>query len=114
MKIDNYEFGKIVINGKEYSNDVIIFPDHVKGDWWRDEGHVFSVKDLEEAFNAEPEILILGIGHDGMVNVKDEVMEHCNKKNIQTVVEKTGKAVETFNKLSGEDKKVVAALHLTC
>lgn len=112
MKINSYEFGKIEVNNKKYTNDVIIFPDKIKSDWWRDEGHVFSIKCLKEALDYKPNILILGIGHDGMVKVEDEIKEYCNKQNIKLIIENTSKAVEIFNKYT--NKKVVAALHLTC
>jgi hypothetical protein len=38
-KIESYRFGEIVIDGRRYSNDVIIYPDRVDGKWWREEGH---------------------------------------------------------------------------
>lgn len=33
MKIDHYSFGKIIINGKTYPSDVIIYPDSVDSSW---------------------------------------------------------------------------------
>jgi len=36
--IDGYSFGRIVVEGKEYTSDLIIYPDHIQGDWWREEG----------------------------------------------------------------------------
>ena len=47
-KIDSYHFGQIIINGKKYTSDVIIFPDRVQGDWWRNESHELSLKDIAE------------------------------------------------------------------
>jgi hypothetical protein len=32
-KIDSYEFGRIVIDGREYRADVIILPERVVADW---------------------------------------------------------------------------------
>jgi hypothetical protein len=34
MHIDSYDFGHIVIDGVSYSQDVLIWPGHVKKDWW--------------------------------------------------------------------------------
>jgi hypothetical protein len=31
--VDSYQFGQVVINGKKYTSDVIIFPDRVKKNW---------------------------------------------------------------------------------
>ena len=32
--IESYDFGIIVFNGKRYIDDVLIFPDRLKGNWW--------------------------------------------------------------------------------
>jgi len=48
MKIDQYAFGKIVIDGKTYTSDVIIYPEKVDASWWRKEGHRLQPADLEK------------------------------------------------------------------
>lgn len=35
--INSYDFGRIVVDGKAYTSDVIIFPDRVNSYWWRKE-----------------------------------------------------------------------------
>ncbi len=46
--IDSYHFGQIVVNGKNYSSDVVIFPDRVRDNWWRKTGHQLCVEDIAE------------------------------------------------------------------
>lgn len=62
--IDSYEFGTIVIRGKRYRSDIIIFPESVLDGWWRREGHSLHIEDLKEILNGEPqpEMLIVGTG----------------------------------------------------
>ena len=48
--IDSYSFGEIVINGKRYTSDVIIFSDSVDDNWWRKSGHLLHKDDLKEGF----------------------------------------------------------------
>jgi len=36
--IESYDFGRIVVNGRKFGSDLIIFPDRVNGGWWRKEG----------------------------------------------------------------------------
>lgn len=48
MTVDGYSFGEISIDGKPYTKDVIIWPDHVKCPWWRAEGHNLTADDLSE------------------------------------------------------------------
>lgn len=111
--IDSYEFGTIVIDGMQYSSDLIIFPDHVKENWWRRSGHNVLVEDLEEAIAAKPEIIIIGTGKYGKARVPEKTRRHMESLGLRLIVEGTDRAVSTFNKLS-QAKRVVAALHLTC
>ena len=114
--IDSYKFGSIVIDGKEYTNDAIIFPDKVLDGWWRKEGHCLNFKDLHEIFNVEPQlqVLVVGTGYFGLMRVSDEVKEVLKTKKINLVAQRTKKACNTFNELLGSKRRVVAAFHLTC
>lgn len=111
--IESYSFGRIVINGREYTSDVIVFPSRVKDDWWRQEGHRLSVEDLELVVKEKPEVVVVGTGYMGLMKVLPETRKHLESNEIGLIAEKTRKACETYNKLA-ESKKVIAALHLTC
>ncbi len=113
MKIDDYKFGRIVIDGKAYDNDVIIHPDGVEGGWWRQSGHNLVPEDLAGVISRGPSLLIIGTGHNGRMNVSKETIEHLTAHGIETKVGKTTEAVKLFNELSQKDN-VAAALHLTC
>lgn len=113
MKITHYSFGRIEINGKTYTSDVIIFPDRVDESWWRKEGHFLQIDDLSDAVKEKPEIIIIGTGYYGVMKISDEALSFLTSKNIIVHVEKTDKAVELFNKIRS-GKKVIALLHLTC
>jgi hypothetical protein len=56
--IESYDFGIIVINGKRYIDDVLIFPDRLKGNWWQKEGHKRASKDLQKVLKAESKALL--------------------------------------------------------
>jgi hypothetical protein len=111
--IDSYNFGQIVINGKKYTSDVIIFPDGVQGDWWRDESHELNLRDISGVIEENPEILLVGTGAPGMMRVLPEVEREAGARNIQLIVQPTAEACEIYNQLS-PTQRVVAALHLTC
>lgn len=113
MKIEHYSFGRIIINGRTYTSDVIIYNDRVDSSWWRREGHCLQVADLTDVINAQPGILVIGAGYSGAMAVSEETLEFIQLKGIDIYVEKTEKAVELYNRLQ-KDKKVIAALHLTC
>jgi len=111
--IDSYHSGQIVINGKKYSSDVIIFPDRVQGGWWRIKAHELCLQDIADAIAENPEVLIVGTGVSGLVTVLPEVKQEIAAQDIQLIVEPTGEACKTYNRLS-HSQKVVAALHLAC
>jgi len=112
--IESYSFGNIVINGKKYTSDVIVFPNRVLDGWWRKEGHKLHIEDLEEVFKEKPEILVVGTGYSGLMRVPEEVKKYIESQGIEIIIENTRKAWKTFNKLLSEGRRVVAALHLTC
>jgi hypothetical protein len=111
--INSYDFGRIVIDGKAFTTDVIIFPDRVEDEWWRKDGHILHVADIESVVEEKPEVLIVGTGKYGIMKVLSQTREYIESKGIELIVEPTEKACEIYNKIS-QAKKVVAALHLTC
>jgi hypothetical protein len=121
MMIDSYEFGVIVINGKRYSSDVIIYPDRVKDDWWRKEGHKLGIDDLEDVIEKNPDVIVIGMGNPGLMKVLPETAKHIESKGIKLIIQSTKEACKTYNRLSSPptagfpaSQKVIALLHLTC
>jgi len=114
MRIDQYRFGHIDIEGCGYDADVILFPDHVQEHWWRQEGHRLARDDLDTVLAETPEVLVIGTGYYGRMQVPEETLDVLRSAGIDVRVEKTGSAVEEFNRLQRECARIVAALHLTC
>ena len=113
--IDSYSFGRISIDQKSYVKDVIIFPGRVEADWWRKEGHLLQLADIESAVTeADPEIVVVGQGKFGVMKVSPEVEGYLSKKDIVLHAEISDKAVDVFNRFLSEGKRVLGAFHLTC
>lgn len=113
MTIEKYSWGKITVDGKTFTSDVIVYPERVDSSWWRKEGHSLQVADLGGVIDAAPEVVVIGTGALGVMKVPKETVSHLEAKGIKVRVERTSKAIELFNELQKE-KKAVAALHLTC
>lgn len=109
----SYRFGQITIDKKKYNRDVIIYPDRVAPNWWRKTGHRIEPADLTDVVSAKPDVLILGTGSHGLVEVPEETVQYIRSQGIEIFSERTEKAVDLYKHLV-HDKKVVAALHLTC
>jgi hypothetical protein len=114
MKIDVYEFGRIVVNGREYTSDLIIYPDRIDASWWRREGHRLTPEDLPDILREPPDVLVIGTGHDGMMRLSPDDLERLREAGMKVFAGRTADAVENFNRLVREHARVVAALHLTC
>ena len=112
--IESYKFGEIIINGKKYSSDLIIFEDYIYDSWWRKEGHNLCINDIEKAIDKKPDILIIGTGCFGLMKVPQELIKNIKSFGTeQVIVKKTGEACTEYNKLY-KTNKIIAALHLTC
>lgn len=113
MKIEHYSFGKITIDGKTYTSDVIIFPDRVNSSWWRKEGHLLQIVDITDIMSAGLPVLIIGTGLYGTMRVPEETLEYLKSNRVEIYIENTQKAVKLYNEISTK-KPTIAALHLTC
>ncbi|MCS7364439.1 MAG: Mth938-like domain-containing protein [archaeon GB-1867-035] len=115
--IEKYTFGLMIIDGVKYTRDLIILPTgEVKDDWWRIEGHRLHLDDLNVILNLDvlPEVLVIGTGYSGLMKVPKHVVEELRERGIEVIIEQTGVAWKTFNKLLHEGRRVAAAFHLTC
>ncbi len=112
-KIDSYQFGEIVIDGQPYSKDLIIFPEGVSPNWWREQGHSLGIADLQEVRTNTPQVLIIGTGAYGRMQVPQSTLSTIQNENIQVIILESQAACQRYNELS-EEKNVALAIHLTC
>lgn len=114
VEIESYSFGRVVIDGEVYTDDVLVFPDRVKDGWWREEGHSVCMEDIQEVLEHDPDTFIVGTGSSGRVSVPEDFRKELESRGIEVRKMKTAKAKDVFNRLVDEGKDIVAGLHLTC
>jgi len=112
-KIESIRFGKIIIDGHAYNRDVIVLPDRVLPNWWRVEGHSLRLEDLQQALADRLELLVVGTGIFGRMNVPDDVRANIESGGIELHVLATREACDLYNQMR-EEKRSAAALHITC
>ncbi len=113
--IVSYSFGKITIDGQEYTEDVIIMPSgEVVSPWWRKAGHELALSDIKEILETTPSVLVVGTGDPGMMKPISGLGANLQAKGIRVIVQPTKQAVDTFNALREESEVVAACFHLTC
>jgi hypothetical protein len=112
-QVDGYRFGQMVVDGEAHTNDLILLPDCVVPDWWRDQGHRLSPSDLGVVFAAEPEVLVVGTGANGVMKVPRETERAVRDAGIELKVARTSRAWQLYNDLQGR-RETAGAFHLTC
>ncbi len=114
-RIESYRFGRMVIDGVAYEQDLIVLRDRVLAPWWRTAGsHVFAPQDLTEVIAARPRIVLLGRGYFSLVVVQEAAVEALEAVGSQVVAGCTAAMVGHYNRLAAEGRDVAACLHLTC
>ncbi len=112
--IEDYSFGRVVVDGKTYRSDVLVFPDGtVKDAWRRSSGHRLELSDIEELIADTPGIIVAGTGRPGLMRPDDDLASLLAEKGIEFEAMPTSKACARYNELS-QKSKAAACLHLIC
>ena len=112
--IDTFGFGSMVIDGKPYDSDLMIYPDgRIEDGWRRQSGHRINADDIRGLIESKPEIIIVGTGIHGLMTPDERLSRTMREQNIRMIAEKNDIAVQRFNQMSLE-KRIGACFHLTC
>jgi hypothetical protein len=111
-RIEAYGFGRVTIDGREETRDVIVLPERVVRGWWRKQGHGLVLQDLGEVLEELPERLLVGTGAYGQMLPDAGALDSLRARGIDVEVLPTADAVRRYAQL--DPRKTAAALHLTC
>ena len=111
-RIDHYEFGRIIIDGRQETRDLIILPDRVVRNWWRQDSHALVLDDLAEVLEELPSHLVVGTGADGRMRPDPDTIRQLQDRGVTVEALPTGQAARRFREL--DPARTAAALHLTC
>jgi hypothetical protein len=112
MKIDGTSFGRIVIDSQQYDNDVYIFADTSIKE--RPRSHTITKDEIEILSKPKPEYIVIGTGQSGVAKVSSQARNSAEEKGIHLMIAETPDAINLFNALSEQGKKVAGLFHLTC
>ena len=113
--IELYQFGLVVIDGRQYTSDVLIYPDgRIDPSWWRKEGHRLALEDIQPLIDQAPEVMLAGTGASGLMRIDAELRDFLAGSGIEFIAAPTKQAVSLYNERLLRKQKVAACLHLTC
>ncbi len=116
MRLEDFSFGSIKIDGATYEHDVVIDRDEIRkrkkkpSKRFRDEfGH--TALSAEEKLPWNCLRLVIGTGAYGRLPVMDEVKQEAERRGVKLVVIPTAEAIDELNRNPPETN---AVLHVTC
>ena len=74
-KIQDYRFGRVVVEGQPETRDLILLPGRVVRNWWRRDGHALVFEDLEDVLDELPERLSVGMGASSQMRPDPATLE---------------------------------------
>lgn len=119
VHFDSTSFGQVIIDGKKYS-DVLIIGDKIE-ERERERleqifgtSHMVAPVEVTKLLQGNPEIVLIGNGQSGALEVSEEVREEIEKSGSKLIILNTPQAIKEYNKFTKEGKKVNALIHTTC
>lgn len=116
MRIEEFSFGSIRIDGATHEHDVVIDGGKVRkrkkkpSKKFKEEfGHTPLSADEEVPWNCRR--LVIGTGLYGALPVMDDVKREAQRRHVELLVVPTARAIQELRK---EIKETNAILHVTC
>jgi hypothetical protein len=116
--IDGTKFGSITIAGEVHEHDVLIRLTGVvkkrKKKLSKERygtSHKVSREEAKHVFEPGARLLIVGTGHNGVLEFSDDAADYLRKKGCTVELLPTPRAVEAWNCAEGS---VIGMFHVTC
>jgi hypothetical protein len=117
-KIDSFNFGFIVVDDKQYSQDVIILPDGTVKERNSGKGrlgsHSIARSEVENLTRWGPDVILIGTGVSGMARLAHDAEFYLNKPDINLTLLPSHQVVKKYNQYIEDGEKVAALIHVTC
>ncbi len=116
MRVEQFRFGIIRIDGCTYDHDVVIAGGEVRKRRKKPSKHLkdrygHTPLSLEEEIPWDCDTLIIGTGANGRLPVTEDVTEEADRRGVQLLVLPTTDAIA---KLQDAPRRTNAVLHVTC
>jgi len=117
-EINGTEFGKITVDNRTFSIDIIIMPNgdvmkrNIKfADTYYGTHHMICKEELREIIEAKPQFFVIGLGQYNGCRLEESVKRVCEKNGIKLITETTPKAIKIFNDIPASK---AGLFHVTC
>ncbi len=104
-------FGSVTVDWKKYEHDIWIFSDGKVKE--RNKSHLFTKEEFDLLAKDNPEVIVVGRGHDSVMRISDEAKKAAKEKGIELITASTPEAMNSYNGVY-KKKKTAASIHTTC
>ncbi|MGV7977186.1 MAG: MTH938/NDUFAF3 family protein [Anaerolineaceae bacterium] len=117
--ITHFEWARFTINGavhgpdKGVGKDIFLCKEGVSA-WHERKGHKLKPGMLTRALKIRPEVLLIGTGVEGALEIGKKARNAASSAGVQMVAMRTPQACQEYNRLFHLGKKVVLLAHGTC
>ena len=90
-KIQEFTFGSIVVEGKKYRRDILMFADGTvkkrRGSFVMFGSHEIKKRELEQLSQGQPEAIIIGTGTNGAAHIAPEAQSWGRQRSLNLLVQ---------------------------
>lgn len=118
-KIDNVEWGKIIVDGKAYAQIIVVGSKILERDrevLKRMFGTTHKIGDWEKKLllSENPKHIVIGTGFRGVLEVEESLRKTIEEGGIDLYIGLTPAAIKEYNRLAKTEKSINALIHTTC
>ncbi len=117
--ITHFEWATFTIDGQIHSpekgvgKDIFLSPEGVNA-WHERKGHKLKAGMVRRALALKPEVLIIGNGVEGALEIGKKARQEVEDAGVKLVVLPTPEACREYNRLYRQGKRVILLAHGTC
>jgi len=117
-KINEFNFGFIMVDEKQYDHDIVILPDGSVHERSPGKGrlgsHTISRTEIEALAHDQPDIILIGTGVQGMARLARDAEHYAYAPDLNLTLLPSPEIVKKYNQHIEDGEKVAALIHLTC
>jgi len=117
-QIDKATFGEVTVDDRIYDNDIVIDVDGKVKDRKKNKAkklygsaHTVGPEELKKLCRGGPEVLFVGSGHSGQMDLNEAAREFLSQRSIELEIAPTSEVVDAYNDCP---KRKAALIHVTC
>ena len=117
-QVRDHGWGYVEVDGVGRLRDAKLWPGGGRSWDWNETGteHQPGIQpaDVEELLEHGPEIVVLSRGRQLRLETSPETLALLTEHDVEVARDETGTAIDEYNRLAAEGRRVAALLHTTC